>query len=220
MEKIEICNFLCLKSMEEQKNTMKSWLGLFIAFTIVFMDIGFLLNFLNAMTFVPIPIFFTILILPLSGLYYAISKKLAKHILYSILYSAIVTLLTALLFYNLFLMFIVTNKMNFSVCHIIELLAFFVLWIAVLVYRNFKIQFNKKNRSRTSFYILVIPIVLLFTPILNKSLNGINESFVLTIAFLLIGGIWMLVSLIYWQNYYYGRKNSIDEYYYSLKQNR
>ncbi len=40
MEKIEICNFLCLKSMEEQKKTMKSWLGLFIAFTIVFMDIG------------------------------------------------------------------------------------------------------------------------------------------------------------------------------------
>lgn len=66
----------------------------------------------------------------------------------------------------------------------------------------------------------MIPIVLLFTPILNKSLNGINESFVLTIAFLLIGGIWMLVSLTYWQNYYYGRKNSIDEYYYSLKQNR
>ena len=67
---------------------------------------------------------------------------------------------------------------------------------------------------------MVIPIVLSLTPILNKSLNGINESFVLTMAFLLIGGIWMLVSLIYWQNYYYGRKNSIDEYYYSLKQNR
>lgn len=61
--------------MEEQKNTMKIWLGLFIAFTIVFMDIGFLLNFLNAMTFVPIPIFFTILILPLLGLYFAISKN-------------------------------------------------------------------------------------------------------------------------------------------------
>lgn len=123
------------------------------------------------------------------------------------------TVLTALLFYTLFLMYIIANKIDFSIGHIIVLLVFFVLWVSILMYRKFKFKFNRKKEFQTNHYIIVISIVLLTVPTLKKLLNPLNKSFILTIAFLIVGGIWMLVSLIYWQNYYYGKKNNIDECY-------
>ena len=47
MENNYIYDFLSLKSENDEKRLMKTWFGLLVSFTVVFMDIGFLLNFLN-----------------------------------------------------------------------------------------------------------------------------------------------------------------------------
>ena len=41
MENNYIYDFLSLKSENDEKRLMKTWLGLLISFTVVFMDIGF-----------------------------------------------------------------------------------------------------------------------------------------------------------------------------------
>ena len=45
MDKIDIFDFLNLKEIEEEKRTIKTWLALLMAFTIIFMDIGYILNY-------------------------------------------------------------------------------------------------------------------------------------------------------------------------------
>lgn len=216
MENNYIYDFLSLKSTEDQKTLMKTWLGLLIAFTIVFMDIGFLLNFSNKENLIYIPLTFTIFVLVIYLLYFIIVKKIEGHISYSILYNAIVTTITSLLFYTLFSIYVIAEDLSFSGGHIIALLISLIFIISALVYRYIKFRFNKKKQNKSSRYIAVVPVVLLVLPILRKSLSNINQPFLLTIAFLLVGGIWLLISLIYWQNYYYGKKNNIDKVY-SLK---
>lgn len=213
MENNDICDFLLLKSKDEQIQSMKAWLGLFIAFTIVFMDIGFILNFSTRKFLIFIPIFYTLLAFIIWMLYFTVCKKISKHISYSILYIASVNTVTALLFFSLLLMCIMAGKVDFSIAHIVALLISFVMWLYILIYRAYKFKYNRKKEGKTSYYILVAPAVILFVPILKSALSAFNKYFILSIAFLLLGGIWMLISLIDWQNYYYGKKNKIDEIY-------
>lgn len=216
MENNYIYDFLSLKSENDEKRLMKTWLGLLISFTVVFMDIGFLLNFLNEKRFICIPIAFTLFVLVLYVIYFIIAKGIKKHITYSILYNAVVTAISELLFYVLFLLYIISKKLSFSMWYIIAVLISLMIILSALVYRSIEFKSNKKKKYKSNRCSFVIPVVFLILPISKILFNKISESLILTIAFLLLGGLWLLVSLIYWQNYYYGKKNNIDEIYFNL----
>lgn len=207
----KIYNFLCLKSIKEQKNNMKTWLGLYVAFTIVFMDFGFLLNFSNKANYIFIPIIFTLLVFALLIIYLLSVKRLGKYISFSILYCAIANLLICMLFYTLFLLSILTEKISFNISHFIGVLISFVLWIVVLVYRNHKFKHNVEKFTNTKYRVIIYPLILIFMLFLKNLINGINKWSVLTVLFLILGGIWFLISLTYFQNYYYAKKNNIDK---------
>lgn len=213
MENNYIYDFLSLKSEDGQKKIMKTWLGLLISFTIIFMDIGFLLNFLNEKRFIYIPIAFTLFALVLYVTYFIIAKSIKEHITYSILYNAIVTAISALLFYVLFLLYIISKKLSFSIWYIITVLISLIIIISTLVYRRIEFKSNKRKKYKSNRYSFIIPVVFLILPILKILFNKISKSLILTMAFLLMGGIWLLISLTYWQNYYFGKKNNIDEIY-------
>lgn len=209
MEKIDIFDFFNLKEIEEEKRTIKTWLALLMAFTIIFMDIGFILNYSEKKNIIYIPISFSALVLVEFILYFTVCKKLSYRITYSILYAANVTAVTAMLF----LMSVITGKTYFSISHFIILSITFMLSLVTLIYRQHKYKSNKNNKMKPIYYTIIIPFVLLSVPILKRKLSTFNDSFILTIAFLILGGIWLLMSLIYWQNYYYGQKNNIDKIY-------
>lgn len=213
MDKIDIFDFLNLKEIEEEKRTIKTWLALLMAFTIIFMDIGYILNYSEKKNIIYIPISFSALVLVEFILYFTVCKKLSYRITYSILYVANVTAVTAMLFYLLFLMSVITGKTNLSISHFIILSITFMLSLVTLIYRQHKYKSNKNNKMKPIYYTIIIPFILLSVPILKRKLSTFNDSFILTIAFLILGGIWLLMSLIYWQNYYYGQKNNIDKIY-------
>lgn len=207
----KIYDFLNLKSIKEQKQEMKTWLCLFIAFTIVFMDFGFLLNFSNNGKLFCVPIVFTLLIFLFVKLYFVVVKKIDKYISLSILYCAIVNLLIGTLFYLLFLLSILTEKISFNISHFISFLIACILWIVTLIYRNHRIKYNIKKVANAKYYMIIYPLVLIIIPFLKKLLDGINKWSVLTLLFMMLGGIYFLISLTYFQNYYYAKKNNIDK---------
>lgn len=211
MEKPDVLSFLNLGTEKSQRADRKVWLGFFAVFTVFFVDVVFLLAFRGTRAQICVPVAFSALVFGAWILFFATGKYIEDQISYSILYNAVVTTLTGLEFYTISAAYLVTGEATLRFAHVAVLALSVVFWLATLIYRLQKAKSARESRSGAGYYWIVAPIVLLAVFFLRARASAVAPSQIISVLCLVVGGIWVLISAIYWQNFIVAKRHGADQ---------
>lgn len=215
MEKDKIIHtFLNISDIETHISSMKTWTWLYIAFTLLFMDVGVLINYIlpkQNNRLMVIPIVFTIIIFVIIICYFVIRKKVFKFPSWLFFYQAMVQIINAIMFFCLCAIILIQENHSFLVLHFIITSISLVTIIAVLIFRINIYRTGRIKKLSSAYYIGTVPIVLAIIPFFKKFMEQFDTGMALSVVVLILGFVWLLIGLINAYNFIVARINSIDD---------
>lgn len=203
MNESDLRKFLHYRGVTELLSECKLYIYLYLAFTILFVDIHFLVT-LNLskdnLIWFSIGIFLTLLVIPFVVIYIRIRKMAIYQILF---FQGILFVANSLVFF--YLLFVKAYTKNFFLDYhqLVTMFIMFVFLVLALIYRRYLLKHNFKQKSKPVMYIGVFNASFGLITILRPFLKGIDKKAkneILSHALIVLAFLFLILALVMFQN--------------------
>lgn len=195
--------FLNFQGIDNLRTENFIWIGLYSIFTILFIDINFLIT-LNSIKYCAIVLFASVIFNVMIILFFIINFQTRKMTIPKILlFQGIVILFISLEFFALFVFKIFTNSIKFSYSYFFIILVMFAFLVLALVYRKNRLKFKNKPKSNIYVYSSLFNIGIGITIIgrfLLRSTSTNLQNEVLGFGLVILSFIFFIIASIAFQN--------------------